>query len=227
VFETERQAKGVFDLRRADEFEEWPPLFEKSRDTSVRAASNGAEGRNMSPTIGELEALYREHGPRVYALALRATGDSATAEDIVQGSFLKALGAWEKFRGDAQAATWLTRIAINEVRMHMRKSKRSRETTSADVDVLVDAAPSSGRPERDNRAPDELAESAERSRAVRQAFDTLDEDTRVVLTLGPVSGRAHCDIAEVLGITVQAVRGRLYRARLAFKAALARADVVQ
>lgn len=57
--------------------------------------------------------IYRDHASALYALALRMTGNRATAEDVVQDCFLRALRSGRHFRGDAAPRTWLTRIVIN------------------------------------------------------------------------------------------------------------------
>ena len=60
------------------------------------------------------EALYREHSPRLYALARRMTGSSPESEDLLQDIFLQVHRKLDSYRGDAALGTWLYRLAIRQ-----------------------------------------------------------------------------------------------------------------
>jgi RNA polymerase sigma-70 factor (ECF subfamily) len=71
-----------------------------------------------------LAALYGRHGRAVYSLALRLTANHASAEDVVQETFLRAAQGLATFRGDAPVAAWLKRLAANAAIDHLRKQRR-------------------------------------------------------------------------------------------------------
>src|SRR5262249_14103457 len=69
------------------------------------------------------EYLYRQHKRRIYSLCLRLIRDPALAEDFTQEAFLKGFCHIGTFRGASKFSTWLSRIAINAVLVHMRQAK--------------------------------------------------------------------------------------------------------
>ena len=68
-----------------------------------------------------LESLYSMHKRRVYSLCLRMTGNTAEAEDLTQEAFLQLYRKIATFRGESAFSTWLHRLAVNVVLMHLRK----------------------------------------------------------------------------------------------------------
>ena len=73
------------------------------------------------------EALVKRHQPRIFALALRYTRVPEDAEDVVRQTFQKAFVYLHKFEGKSSFSTWLTRIAINEALMLLRRGRALRE----------------------------------------------------------------------------------------------------
>ena len=70
---------------------------------------------------GCFESLYGMHKRRVYSLCLRMTGNTAEAEDLTQEAFLQLYRKIATFRGESAFSTWLHRLAVNVVLMHLRK----------------------------------------------------------------------------------------------------------
>jgi RNA polymerase sigma-70 factor, ECF subfamily len=75
------------------------------------------------------EQLVRRYVDDVYRLTLRILGDRDLAQDATQDAFVSALGALDRFRGDASFRTWLLRIALNAARSVGRRQVRRREVT--------------------------------------------------------------------------------------------------
>src|ERR1700747_681426 len=75
------------------------------------------------------EGLVKRHHPRIFALALRYTRVPEDAEDVVQQTFEKAFVYLHKFEGKSSFSTWLTRIAINEALMLLRRGRAGREVS--------------------------------------------------------------------------------------------------
>jgi RNA polymerase sigma factor (sigma-70 family) len=146
-----------------------------------------------------LERLYHSYQSQVYALCYRLLGRAEDAEDAAQGTFVRAFRALPRFRGDSSTRTWLMRIATNEALGLLR---RRRETPE-----LVEETAST---------PDGAPAVVERL-AVRNALARLSPDHRAVLVLRLWEELSYQEIAEVLGITLPAVKMRLSRAREEFR----------
>ena len=145
-------------------------------------------------------ALYEQHKGRVYALCLRMTGDSADAEDATQAAFVRA---WERlgaFRGECSFATWLHRIAVNEVLGRRRSAHRrlSRESAGGDIEVA----------EGDTRP---AAPGAELD--LERAIALLPPGAREIFVLHDVEGYGHDEIASMTGLASGTSKAQLHRAR--------------
>lgn len=160
--------------------------------------------------------LVQEHSSRIYHLALRMVGDEATAEDILQETFLNAFRAIENFEGRSSLGTWLYRIANNTALMHLRR--RELDSFSIDEPYETDEGDQIPRqffdfcclPERDLLSDEARAE-------MRRAIDDLPETLRVVFVLRDLEGFNTQETADQLGLSVPAVKTRLMRARLALR----------
>ena len=84
--------------------------------------SNAANSSSAS-----FEALYKEHRRKVYGLCLRMTRNTAEAEDLTQEVFVQLLRKVESFRGESLFSTWLYRLTVNQVLMHLRKARNRKE----------------------------------------------------------------------------------------------------
>src|SRR5882672_801348 len=76
------------------------------------------------------ELLVQRHEGKIFSLAYRMTRNREDAEDVVQQSFQKAFIHLKKFEGESLFSTWLTRIAINEALMLLRRKRGSRDRKS-------------------------------------------------------------------------------------------------
>ncbi len=146
------------------------------------------------------EPLYRAHGPRVYALCLRMTGDSALAAELTQDTFVRAWERIASFRGDSSFGTWLHQLAVNVVLAHARSGRRraARVTSESDVGALPAA---STRPAFDERMD------------LDAAIATLPPGARSAFVLHDVEGYTHEEIARQTGVAAGTVRAQLFRAR--------------
>ncbi len=157
-----------------------------------------------------LEDLYRSYRESVLHYLTRMCGSPELAEELTQETFIKAGAALIGFRGDCSPATWLFRIARNSYLDYLRRPS----TTRIDTDELLaipDETPY-GDPVR------EYAASEQRS-LIAIALAQLPEKQRTIVLLRDAEGLAYAEIADVLGISLSAVKVNLFRARLAFRAA--------
>lgn len=162
---------------------------------------------------GDREAFWDLAAPSVdaiYRLALRLMKSELDAEDVVQETYLKALGAIRDFRGQSRFTTWIHRIAINQALMKLRK-RRSEVFPMESVESgemgspldLVDWADS---------ALDDLVKR-EALRVLEQSLETLPLDLRTVVVLRDINGLSNDEAAQALELPIGAVKWRLHRGR--------------
>jgi RNA polymerase sigma-70 factor (ECF subfamily) len=161
-----------------------------------------------------LGMLFDQYADRIYRLAIGILGDPASAEDVVQDTFLSAIDHRMKFEGRSSLSTWLYRIATNASLSQLRK--RSGEP-------LPDEDPVSEQEHRYSLpkefiewrwTPDQLLMDAELRQQLDNAIQKLPESLRVVFLLRDVQELSTEETADVIGISTGAVKVRLHRARL-------------
>ena len=138
---------------------------------------------------------------------------------MTQETFLSAHKAREQFRGDSKVSTWLYRIAENHCKNRFKQRDRQREMEglSLDAGAIGDGAefePPAAREVADwSGSPSRLLEEKELQAQINRAVNSLAPEYRDVLVLREVDGLSYTDIAEVTGLTLEAVKTRLNRAR--------------
>lgn len=169
------------------------------------------------------EALVRSQGGRLLAVTRRMLGDEDEARDAVQETFLSAFKSIDRFQGEARLSTWLHRIAVNHALMRLRSRRRHPEEK---IDDLLPTYRDDGHlaaPATPWRAlSDEELESEEVRGRVREAIARLPEGYRTVLLLRDIEELDTAEVAAQLGMTKNAVKTRLHRARMALRELLDR-----
>jgi RNA polymerase sigma-70 factor (ECF subfamily) len=184
----------------------------------------GSEAKLLDGLRAGDQSAYRRfvelNSANVYNVALKLLGDEHEAEDVLQETFLSAFRAMDRFEGRSQLSTWLYRIAYNASLMRLRK--RDRMTTfSLDQPHNLTGDETEPRYLVDwSSLPDEELLSAEARQEMDRAIAELPETLRSAFVLRDIQGLSGSETAEVLGITVQAVKSRLHRARLRLRDAL-------
>ncbi|MBN9519111.1 sigma-70 family RNA polymerase sigma factor [bacterium] len=166
------------------------------------------------------ELVFREYAPRIYHIARRMLGNDADAEDVTQDVLVQVIRKLDTFRGDAQLSTWLHRVTVNAALAFRQKraNRQKRETNDADTDAIEAA---DGPVNRWNVGPDEPVLAAEQAAVIEGAIGGLPTPFRDVYVLADVEGLPNQEIADLLGLSVPAVKSRLHRARLRMRDALA------
>ena len=154
----------------------------------------------------DFDAIVENHSNFVYNVAYRVMGNPQEAEDVAQDAFLSAYRAYDRFRGQSHVTTWLYRITMNAALMRLRKAKKTRTLTHTGIDE-VEVADWTKNPHKD-------ALDSELGDKLREGIDLLEPDLRASLVLRDVQGLSNAEAAEVLDITVSALKSRLHRARL-------------
>lgn len=157
------------------------------------------------------QRLYEKYSGKVYGFARRFLRDDQHAEDVTQEVFLRVFRKLTTFRGDARFSTWLFRVTLNSC-----KNKRR----SLDRDQRFD--PERFQEERRGGVlrPEQALESRWLGSRIDAALDRLTEAQRALILLKAVDELSYREIGDLLGESENQVRGKLYRARKAFRDAI-------
>ncbi len=171
--------------------------------------------------VQAFEKLVRQYDRQVFRIAQHITQNREDAEDVVQDAFLKAYEKLNQFQGNSKFYTWLVRITVNEALMRLRK-RRTGKMVSIDEDVQTEE----GSMPRDladwSPDPEALYGQSEMAEILRKTIQGLPPGFRVVFVLRDVEGLSTDETAEMLGLSVPAVKSRLLRARLQLRERLSR-----
>ncbi len=174
---------------------------------------------------GALEELVRVHQSRVYSFAMRMCRNVEDAKDILQETFLGMLRSIREFRGESKFTTWLYRIASNAC---LKKRRRGVFEPEPERELSLDEL--MPRPGPNGRKPEiaDWSQDAERAllrgeltEQMEAAIDRLPRDYKIVLVLRDVEGFSAEETAEMLKLSVPAVKSRLHRARVFVRRELA------
>lgn len=165
--------------------------------------------------------LVERHARKVFRLTKHITKNDQDAEDALQDAFLKAYSRLDQFQGDSQFYTWLVRIAVNESLMRLRK-RRTRKTVSLDDDIETEESSIPREVADDGDDPEQSYSREETKQILSEAIDSLAEGYREVFLLRDVEGFSTEETAEMLELSISAVKSRLLRARLKLRDKLQR-----
>lgn len=161
------------------------------------------------------DQLVVRYSNDVYAVLMRITADREEAADLTQETFLSALKAVGKFRGEADLKTWLVRIAINESRNRFRWWKRRFREKTFSIDAPVgetETAFSETMPSRIAN-PEETVLQRERENRLTKALSDLPEIFREAVVLCDIENLSYEEIAQILQINIGTVKSRIARGR--------------
>ncbi|MEM9482027.1 MAG: RNA polymerase sigma factor [Verrucomicrobiota bacterium] len=153
--------------------------------------------------------LVERHEEAVFAFSYQLLGCSEDAREACQDTFVRAYNALPGYKPRARFSTWLFRIALNLCRDRMRA--RSTQKRVARADFSASASQVDGACPRP--CPDESLTLAEDLNKLSRGLSQLPPDLREALVLVGVEGLAYRECAAIMGCTLRAVEGRVYRAR--------------
>jgi RNA polymerase sigma-70 factor, ECF subfamily len=167
------------------------------------------------------EALVRQHGGRMLAVARRFLRTEEDSADAVQDAFLSAFRSLDRFKGNSALGTWLHRIVVNVCLMRLRARSRSREVRIDDLLPTFDETGHHRHPIRvwEDQALARLTQAETRAH-VRACIERLPDPYREVLVLRDIEELDTEQTAHHLGINPGAVKTRLHRARQALRTLL-------
>jgi RNA polymerase sigma-70 factor (ECF subfamily) len=177
-----------------------PPL-------AVAAANQAATDEELMLAIAAGQSgcwplLVGRYEKRVYNYLLRSTRDPATAEDLLQSTFMRVFEARARYQPSARFATWIYTIATNLLRDELRRQGRWQ--------IADEVEPEQDLP--DPHGPEQQAEHGEVRDRVMRAIGELPDGMRQALILGKYEGRSYAEIAGILGCSVTAATVRVHRA---------------
>ena len=191
--------------RRLRAVEESPRNVGAARESQSSLDMVALVERAKSGDREAFDRLVRVTHSDAYALALRLTGSTEDARDVVQEAYLRAYRSVGRFRGEALFSTWLYRIVANCAATHVGRRQLHRHDHLGAHDDVVDT-----RPDYDPTLQGDLA-------ALREKLDAAIRDLpprlRSVVVLRDMYDLPHEAIAKELGISVTAAKVRLHRAR--------------
>ena len=175
-------------------------------------------GRVLAGDRRAFESLVRRHERRVFRVTFAVLGNIEDAEEAMQDAFVKAFRHLNQFRREARFTTWLTRIAVNEA--IQKRNTRRNFVALAEVETAEEQFMPK-RYESWKSNPEQLYGKQETHRIVEKAIQLLPEIYREAFVLRDVEEMSAEEAAEVLGITVPALKSRLLRSRLMMRESLA------
>ncbi|MDA8084441.1 MAG: sigma-70 family RNA polymerase sigma factor [Nitrospiraceae bacterium] len=150
--------------------------------------------------------LVERYQEMIYNVAYRMLGDADSARDIAQESFISAYGALADFRNDSKFSTWLCSIAMNKCRDHLRVHRNM-----LPLDEIEEPAAARG------SDPEAALSDKQSSRELQAALSALPEDYRQVIILKHIEGLDYREMEALLGVSVNALKVKTYRARECLK----------
>ena len=174
-------------------------------DAALVADAKTGDGRAF-------ELLVQRHEQKIFLVARRITRTQEDAEDVVQQTFQKAFTHLRNFEGRSAFSTWLTRIAITEALMLLRRSRGLREVL---IDDLSGNDTTTNGLEVPDASPDPEAIYSQREQAemLSAAINELPYGTRRVIQLRELDEQSSEETARIMGISVSAIKGRMFHGR--------------
>jgi RNA polymerase sigma-70 factor (ECF subfamily) len=157
------------------------------------------------------EELVLRYERRVFAAALRITKNREDSEDVVQESFHKAFLHLDEFQERSRFSTWLTRIAVNEALMLLRRRRRVLEILPEGPDNDVKSASVASVDQEPN--PEQICWRRERTELLTNAINRLRPKIRRTIVLRDIEERSVEETAQILGTSISAVKSRVSRGR--------------
>lgn len=172
-----------------------------NEEKAIRAAQKG-DG-------AAFETLYILHKKRIYSLCLRMTGSTAEAEDLTQEAFMQLFRKISTFRGESAFSTWLHRMTVNVVLMHLRKKVPDQISIDETLEGAEETTPPRQLEDKDLR----LAGSVDRV-TLERAISKLPAGYRTIFILHDIEGYEHNEIAKILGCSIGNSKSQLHKARM-------------
>src|SRR5712691_1927340 len=177
-----------------------PATVERSEGEAIARARHG--------DAGAFEYLYKAHCRHVYSVCLRMIRNPAEAEDLTQQTFLQVFRKIGTFRGESGFSTWLHRVTVNVVLMHLRQKKPT-EILTEDLERYS----SNGEGPREHGSSDTSMLGAIERFNLMRAIRKLPSGYKQIFLMHDVIGYEHSEIAGLLGCSTGCSKSQLHKAR--------------
>ena len=169
-----------------------------------------------------VDTLVHRYGTRIYRLALRITGNPEDAQEVTQDVLWTIVRKIGTFKGESALGSWIYRITANAAYEKLRRRRGKDEVSWESLLPSFDADGHLLDPGRDwTQGVEDPALQAEVRRRLQEAIDGLPADYRTAFVLHDMEGLSNPEIAELLGISLPAVKSRVHRSRLFLRQRLA------
>ena len=165
-----------------------------------------------------LELLYRLHSARVFALCLGMLKNTAEAEDFTQETFLTVFRALRTFRGHSAFSSWLHRVTMNCVLMHIRRKALAQTS----LEEIIRSGEESGSPRKELRHFDLRLKGLIDRLTIQKTIARWPARSKGTFVLYDLYGCEHGEIAEILACSTGTPKSQLHRARRRLREVLAR-----
>jgi RNA polymerase sigma-70 factor, ECF subfamily len=180
--------------------------------------SSVMERSGPTSELDDIDALVATYQARILRFVTFSTGDPDLAETITQDTLLRAYRGRESFRGDCSVGTWLTGIALNVIRDHVRSAKfkfwKQARTNALDVQEMASFIPTT------ESSPERRLLAQEKVQQLTVILKDLSPNQRTVFLMKFFEELSVAEISEVLKMPVNTVRTHLHRALHAVRARL-------
>ncbi|TMQ48500.1 MAG: sigma-70 family RNA polymerase sigma factor [Candidatus Eisenbacteria bacterium] len=180
-------------------------------DYAVQADPDLVSGAQKGDTRA-FDELVRRYRDKVYRLSFKILRNEDDAAEALQDAFLSAFRGLANFKAESTFSTWLYRITTNASLMKYRK-RRDNLVSLEQSQNPGEGAEAMQLPDWSTQPLDELLDSETRQ-VMEEGKRLLDEDLRTVFILRDEEGLSNAEVAEILDLSVAAVKSRLHRARL-------------
>lgn len=167
----------------------------------------------------EFQQIYKEYYPKILKYLTRLLNDKDEAEDFTQDVFIKVNEALDKFEGRSSLSTWIYKIATNLANDRFRSvsfQKGTKQTLSGDFLEENKEDKNVWTGEKENTS-DKILEKKEMNGCIKRYIEDVSENYKTVFVLSEYEGLKNQEIAEILGLSIDTVKIRIYRARRQLK----------
>ena len=192
-------------VKPAEPRQQLPSTVVKEDEPELVAAAKAGD-------MTAFETLVNRYERKIFRLAQNITQNREDAEDTMQEAFLKAYQHLGDFQGNSRFYTWLVRIAVNQALMKLRKRRPNQVSLDEEIETGEESMP---REVEDwGPSPEDRYEQSELGTILNETISDLDPSFRIVFQLRDIEELSTEETADVLGLSVPAVKSRLLRARL-------------
>lgn len=185
---------------------------------SLKTTDHSLCRRAAKGDVEAFEVLYQRHHRRVFGICLRMVQNTPEAEDLTQETFIQLFRKIGSFRGDSAFTTWLHRMTVNQVLMHLRKRSVKNEKTTEEGETPVQIVKGTENPK---------AMPVIDRIALDSAIAQLPPGYKSVFVLHDVEGHEHEQVARILGCSVGTSKSQLHKARMKLRRLLTKQNLGQ